>query len=93
MRFAAFDLDVVLSEIDTDREGGFEGARAGEAEGDAEAFAEEDDAVALADAVDVAASRCAREEGRAGRGWFLGFPIEIVRGAGGLGSVADRGGR
>jgi hypothetical protein len=57
VRFAAFDFDVVLSEIETERDGGFEDARAGESEGEEEAFAEEDDAAALADAEEFAASR------------------------------------
>lgn len=69
VRFAAaFDREVVLREIETEREGGFEGARAGEGEGEEGAPAEEDDAAALAVAEELASSRWAREEGRAGRG-------------------------
>lgn len=67
-RLTVFAFEVVLSEIETEREGGFEGARAGEADGDEDTFAEEDDAGALADAEELAPSRWARDEGRAGRG-------------------------
>jgi len=65
--FAVEDFEVVLREIETEREGGFEGG-AGEGEGEEETPAEDDDAAALAVAEALAASRWAREEGRAGRG-------------------------